>query len=132
MDSLDTTYIPGICNINTEEIKKRRMMGHIGLALFVSVLIVLLVLAVSGYYRIIVFLPAMLAASGYLQARNHFCVGYASAGKQNAAPGSRTTTDIVDTTARVRDKYKARTMNLQAAGIALILTTIALLVPHIS
>lgn len=71
MEAMSGAYQPGVCNINTAEIAKRRRIGRAGLAAFAVLLIALLLLSISRYYRIILVLPAMLCASGYLQARNH-------------------------------------------------------------
>jgi hypothetical protein len=130
MGETAAAYTPGVCNINRMEITKRRMTGHIGLIVFIVVLALLLVFDVSRYYRLFLFLPAMLAATGYLQARNHFCVGFAREGKQNAAEGSVNASDVTDETAKASDRRKARHMNLQSAGIALIATGIFTLLPH--
>jgi hypothetical protein len=126
MSATENAYIPGVCNINKAEIAKRRMVGHVGLAVFVIVLAALLAFDANRWYRIILLLPAMAAANGYLQARNHFCTGYAQTGKQNAAQGSTTASDITDEAAKANDKSKAKRMNLQATLIALIVTAITL------
>ena len=126
MSAKETEYIPGVCNINKAEIAKRRMVGHVGLAIFVIALLALLVGDVNRWYRIILFLPSLMSASGYLQARNQFCTGYARAGKQNAAPGSTTASVVNDEAARANDKSKAKSMNLQVIYIALIVLVITL------
>ena len=120
MSRAETAYVPGVCNINRAEIAKRRMVGHIGLAVFVIVLVALLATGVSRSFRVILFLPAMMAASGYIQARNHFCTGYAMAGKQNAEQASTTASNIDDEAAKADDKRKAKRMNTQAGLIALV------------
>jgi hypothetical protein len=125
------SYVPGVCNINYEEIAQRRKAGHLGLGIFVVVFVALLFMNISRYYRIILFLPALLGAIGYLQARNHFCVGYAGSGLQNAEEGSDKATAIIEKEALAADKKKARQMNLQAIGIAFLITVIAVIIPHI-
>jgi hypothetical protein len=91
----------------------------------------LLLSSTSRYYRVVLFLPAFAAATGYLQARNKFCVGYAGAGQQNATPGSEQASDVADKAAVAADKHKARRMNVQALVISVIATTIVGLIPHI-
>jgi hypothetical protein len=126
MSETNDIYIPGVCNINKAEIAKRRMVGHIGLAIFAVVLAALLLIGASRWYRIILFFPGIAAASGYLQARNHFCTGYASAGKQNATKGSTEASEINDEADKAKDKNKAKRMNIQAALIALIVMALTL------
>jgi predicted nucleic acid-binding Zn ribbon protein len=124
-------YVPGVCNINTEEIASRRKVGHFGLIMFVVLLIIMLVANISHLYRVILFLPAFVASIGYLQARNKFCVGYASAGQQNASEGSKKASNIIDQRALTTDKQRARIMNLEAFCITVVITIVAIVLPHI-
>jgi hypothetical protein len=126
-----TAYVPGVCNINNEEISKRRKVGHIGLAVFLVVLIALLLISVTRYSRIILFFPAYLSATGYLQAKNKFCVGYGRAGLQNADPGSVKASQVTESDAIAADKRRTQQMNLEAALIAIVATALTLAIPHI-
>jgi len=76
-------YQPGVCNIGPAEIRRRRMSGWIGVGLSVAFLAVALALDWAPAWRLLVFLPAFLAAQGFLQAAFHFCVGFASRGLFN-------------------------------------------------
>ena len=46
-----TNYIPGVCNINPVEIRRRRQAGHIGLVLSVVVIVGLIALHAPWYLR---------------------------------------------------------------------------------
>lgn len=118
-----SNYVPGICNINPAEIKQRRNAGHFGLASYLVVLVVLVTLNAAEFWYITLFVPAFIAAIGYLQARSKFCVGYASAGMQHADddPEAKAVADK----AKALDQKRARRMNLQASGWAIIATTAA-------
>jgi hypothetical protein len=120
-------YVPGVCNINTEEIARRRKIGHVGAAALMILFIVLFATSLSRYVRIILLIPAFLSATGYLQARNKFCVGYASAGQQNATEGSKVASSIKDKSAIATDKKKARVMNIQALLIAVVIVIVAII-----
>lgn len=122
-----SNYIPGICNINHAEIKRRRQAGHIGLFLSVVLLIIIIAFHTPWTYRIVILLPVYVAAIGYLQAKNKFCVGYAGSGKQHADDGD--VEAIAETSALDADKLRARTMNLQAFIIAAIVTILVCLIP---
>lgn len=123
----NTNYIPGVCNINPQEIRKRQLSGHFGLALTIIFIAVIIILHVSWYLRIIVLIPAFIAAIGYLQAHNKFCVSYASAKQQHADDGDIVA--ITDKDALALDKRKTRQMNLQATIIAAALTAIICVIP---
>jgi hypothetical protein len=130
MSEVSSAYIPGVCNINREEIAKRRRAGHIGVTIFVILLGISVLLSVNRYTRLILVLPAMLAASGYLQARSHFCVGYAAAGQQNATEESKAPSRITDNSAVAADKRRARTINLQSFCIAVVITLLSVALPR--
>lgn len=124
-----TAYVPGVCNINHKEIAYRRNVGHVGVAVFAVLLIALIGLGLSSYLRLALFLPALLAASGYIQARQRFCVGYAAAGQHNAEEGSTKAQSISDKAALAADKLKTSKMYHQMFLYAGIATVVALALP---
>ena len=123
-----TAYIPGVCNINRAEIAYRRKWAFIGLGLTVVIAAMLFALHVNRWVRVVLFLPAFIAAIGYLQTKNKFCVTYGAAGQQNAAEGSAKAQAVTDAVAAAKDKAKARTMNAQAAIAAVIVAAVAIAV----
>jgi hypothetical protein len=127
--STQNSYIPGMCNINHDEINQRRKLGYIGLIIFIFGLIALTVLTRDRWVRMLLLLPAILSVSGFLQARNKFCVGYAGSGLQNADEGSKKASKIIETDALAADKRKSSKMNRQTFAIALTATAITLLIP---
>ncbi|CAN5178502.1 hypothetical protein BH09PAT3_BH09PAT3_5350 [soil metagenome] len=129
MTEVTSSYIPGVCNINTAETNQRRKAGYVGLGLFVVLLVVMLALPIDTAYRLVLILPAMISAIGFLQARNHFCVGYANAGMQNADEDSTDPLTIALAEAVTKDKKRARQMYLQALIIAIVAGGVTLLIP---
>jgi hypothetical protein len=121
-------YVPGICNINHAEIAYRRKAGYAGLVAFVVIAAVLFGLSANRYTRLVLFLPAFIAAIGFLQAKNKFCVAYGAAGQQNATDGVAKAIAVADKAARAKDKQRARHMNLQAAGISVLITALFVLI----
>ena len=121
----ESAYIPGVCNINHKEVAYRRKAGYFGLGFFVVIAAAFLALAVNRWFYVLLFVPAFVAAIGFLQAKNKFCVAYGAGGQQNADDGSEKARNITDTDAVSKDKKRSRQMNLQAAGIAVIATAAA-------
>ncbi len=107
-------YQPGVCNIGPAEIRARRRSGHIGLALTVVGLAVLVALDVPAPWRLVLFLPAAAAASGYLQAAFHFCANFGMRGVFNFGGRLGQVETIEEAEARAADRRKA----LQIIGLS--------------
>jgi hypothetical protein len=125
-----TNYIPGMCNINPAEIAKRQRIGVIGLTATVLLLVVFISFDAPWWIRLILLIPAFTSATGFLQAKNKFCVGFAGANMHHADGGEAV--KITDTKSLLLDKIKARKINLQAFLIASIVTIITVFIPSIS
>ncbi len=66
-------YIPGVCNIGKEEIKKRRQFGIVGLILTIITYFILVYFDVTKGFRFLTSIPSVISAIGFLQAQMHFC-----------------------------------------------------------
>ena len=116
-------YVPGVCNIGAEEIRYRRNFGWISLALTIALFVLFLVSGIGRWWRLMLFLPAMMSASGFIQARSKFCAGFAQRGIFNF--GSRGgTSKVEDDESRAKDRRKGLQITLSSsllgAAIALI------------
>jgi len=80
METIQNKYIPGVCNIGPAEIKKRKQAGWLGLIATVALWAVFVWFSVAPVWRLLLFFPAMMSATGFLQAYMHFCAyfGFAS------------------------------------------------------
>ena len=76
----DSTYIAGTCNIGQKEIRRRQVVGIIGLILSLSSLIVMISVSAPRGARLGIFLPLFVASVGYVQSRSKFCLAYGFAG----------------------------------------------------
>lgn len=117
-------YTPGVCNINHDEIVQRRKAGQLGLGLGLLILATVLSFELAWWWSVVAWPMLFVAAIGYLQAKNKFCVGYAAAGLQNATDGQAKASEVVDAQAKKLDKARAKSMNLQAAGMATVATAL--------
>jgi hypothetical protein len=109
-------YQPGVCNIGPAEIARRRRAGHTGLIATVVLFAILLIVGAPPIARLLLILPAAVAASGYLQAWFKFCAGFGSRGVFNF--GEVGTTDkVADAEAKALDK--ARSMRIGLASFAI-------------
>ncbi len=78
--------------------------------------------------RLLVAIPAAMAASGYLQAWFRFCAGFGSRGIFNfGALGE--THEVIDAEARARDRSRARQIGLASLAIGVAVAIVATLLP---
>jgi hypothetical protein len=122
------SYQPGVCNIGPAEIARRRRSGLTGTIAAVVLLVVLVAIDAPPLARLLVAAPAVIAASGYLQAWLKFCAGFGSVGVFNF-DDLGTTTSVVDAAARRADRRRAFQIGLASAAIGLAVGVAAVLLP---
>jgi hypothetical protein len=121
-------YRPGVCNIGSPEIAKRRRAGHVGTLAAIMLLGVLFAVDAPPLARLLVIIPAVLAASGYLQAHFKFCAGYAAIGAFNFEELGRHQR-VTDPDAARRDRARARELGLAAFAIGAAVGLLAFALP---
>jgi hypothetical protein len=112
-------YRPGVCNIGSAEIRRRRMAGHAGLVATLALFVVLVVLDAPRIARFLVILPAAGSAAGYLQAWLRFCAGFGWRGVFNFGRLGEATA-VTDSAALAADRGRARQISILslASGVA--------------
>jgi hypothetical protein len=113
-------YIPGVCNIGPAEIRRRRQSGWIGTAVAVLLWAAFFIFRVPAPWRLFLFLPAMLGATGFFQAAFHFCAAFGMRGVFNFGTEVGKTDTVEQAEFRRKDQRMARLIALYAAlvGIA--------------
>ena len=107
MPSHDNQYIPGVCNIGRAEIRQRKLIGWWALAVTVGLWIALAVCEVAPVWRLALFFPASLAATGFLQAAWHFCAKFGLGGVFNFGPNVGKTDTVEQAEFRRQDRRTA-------------------------
>jgi hypothetical protein len=121
-------YVPGVCNIGPAEIARRRRTG-VTMSIVTVVLAAALVVAhVPTLARVVVFIPAAIAASGFFQARLRFCAGFGWLGVFNFRDVG-TTESVASEDARRRDRLMATRIGLASAVVGMGVAVICLLLP---
>jgi len=80
---VSSEYVAGSCNIGKGEIRRRQTVALIGLYLVFFSASTILGTDQSRSVRLSIFLPAMIFAVGFIQARKKFCLAYGLAGTFN-------------------------------------------------
>jgi len=124
---VQSEYVPGVCNIGSAEVARRRNAGWVGLAIRAAAFVALVWTDVSPWWRLLLFLPAMLSASGFLQAHFRFCAGFSRAGVFNfRAVGE--THQVTNSDERAQDRRRGNQISIYAAVIGAIVAVVAVLV----
>jgi hypothetical protein len=125
-------YIPGVCNIGAAEIRRRRQSGWLGLGMTVLLWGVFLVLRIPAPWRLFLFFPAMISATGFLQAGLHFCAGFGMRGVFNFGSEVGKIETVEQKEFRLKDRRKARLIALSSAlvGIATASAGFFMVFPH--
>ncbi len=76
-------YIPGKCNLGTEEIEMRSRKAKIGLMLTLLSIIAIQIFHPSLNYRLLIFIPLFYSILCYYQAQQKFCVAFGIIGIYN-------------------------------------------------
>lgn len=126
--SSEADYSPGICNIGIREIRRRQLVGGIGLFLTISTVLGFYNQHSSRIERLSTFLPAIVMSIGYLQARKHFCLAFGLSGIFNFGTLG-TTHRVISEEDRKIDRDAAIRLLLQAAGLAATVTAFVYLLP---
>lgn len=121
-------YRAGSCNIGPAEIAQRRMFGHIALIASVAILLALVFLQAPAWTRLVLVITAGGSASGYLQARFHFCANFGSRGVYNfGAVGA--VDHVASSEDRARDRARALQIGLASLAIGLAVGIVAAILP---
>lgn len=125
LPNMNTGYVPGVCNIGRVEIARRMQVGWVGAIVTIAVCIVLPVAHVPAVWRLLLFLPAALAASGFLQAYMHFCAGFGSRGLFNFGSEVGKTETVTQAEFRAKDRKKARLIIALSACIGAVVAVVS-------
>jgi hypothetical protein len=120
-------YVPGVCNIGDTEAANRRAIGIGGLVVTVLIAAGLLAIDAPAAAMLVLFLPGFVMATGFIQARTHFCAGYGMQGMSNFSDerGRATTTEAPDQLAADRTRAKRITLHSALLGLLVALAGVA-------
>jgi hypothetical protein len=127
-DTSKSDYIPGVCNIGPAERRARRMAGWIGLVTTIALWTIFILARTPQIWRLFVFLPASMAATGFLQSALHFCAGFGMKGVFNFGPEVGKTDTVLQAEFRKKDRQKALFILFLSVLIGAVAAVAALLI----
>jgi fatty acid desaturase len=107
MTKVKKEYVSGVCNIGPAETRARLYAGWIGLVATAVLWCLLFALRASGWWGLVLFLPAAGAAVGFLQAALHFCAAFGMRGVFNFGSKVGDVTNVRQEEFRRADRAKA-------------------------
>lgn len=113
-------YIAGSCNIGKGEIRRRQLVGFVGLLFSISTLLTFNAVDAPAAIRLGIFFPLMVASVGFVQSRSKFCLAYGFAGTFNIGKLG----DIARVSSK-EDRVADRKTALVILGKSLLLAAIA-------
>jgi len=116
----EASYIPGTCNLGKSEVRRRQIVGLIGLFFSLISLIGLISLSADRQARLGIFLPLMVASVGYVQSRSKFCLAYGFAGTFNLGK-----LGDISRVSEAKDRQADRKTALKILGQSFLLASIA-------
>jgi hypothetical protein len=121
-------YIPGTCNIGGSELKSRRIVAVIGLALTLITLFTFISTDVPRSARLGIFLPLIVMSVGWVQSRKKFCLAYGFAGTFNFGKLGNVSR-VADPIARAADRKTALLIIGECLLYAGLLTALVVALP---
>lgn len=129
---MSTSYIPGVCNIGPAEIRMRRMTGYVGLAVTLLLFVVFYTVPVDAAWRLLTFIPATLAATGFLQSYLHFCAKFGMSGLFNVGDDMKEHHTVDQVEFRKKDQQKAISIIAGSSAIGVAVALLAYFLPFAS
>ena len=127
--TIESKYVPGVCNIGDAEIRKRKRIGWTWLATTIVLFAVFIIPGVPHGWRLMLAFTAMVSATGLLQARMHFCAYFAALGIFNFGEDFSKKDTVQQAEFRAKDRKKAMQIILYAAIIGIAVGVGAYLLP---
>ena len=127
METIQDKYIPGVCNIGPAEIKKRMQAGWGGLIATALLWAAFIWFDISSIWRLTLFIPAMMSATGFLQAYMHFCAYFGFASLFNFGDVGKTDS-VQQAEFRAKDRHKAWQIIIYSILIGLVAAITAFII----
>jgi hypothetical protein len=118
------SYSPGVCNIGKNEIRKRYVIGLVGLLVTAILVYVIVLFSLPTWSLLVCLVPLFLGAEGFYQGYFRFCAGFASRSIFDFSGSSTEKGNVTDKDAHALDMRKAMRINLCSIVTAVIVTVI--------
>jgi hypothetical protein len=115
-----THYVAGVCNIGRAEIQARKLFGWAMVAMTLVLAALLVSVPLDPVWRLLVVVPATMAAVGLWQAYAGFCAAFGLRGLYNFGPNVGQARRAPADEDRRRDRRRAGTILVASTAIGAI------------
>ena len=126
---MSDTYVPGSCNIGKGEIRRRQTVAIIGAILTLVTFSYLTASKSPHATRLVLFIPALVFSTGWVQARKKFCLAFGFMGTFNFGKLGQLS-KVATKEEREIDRNTALNILVQAIILALAITGIGYFWPN--
>jgi hypothetical protein len=120
-------YIPGVCNIGPAETAMRKRAGWLGAIVTAVLWGAFAYLRVKEVWYVLLFFPAASSASGFIQAKMHFCAAFGLKSLFNFGPEVGKTDTVLQAEFRVLDRRKAWRILGYSSSVGVLVALVAYL-----
>ncbi len=117
-------YVPGVCNIGKNEIRKRYVLGIAGFAIALLFAGLINFFSLQRWLLLFCFIPFTMASEGIYQGRFKFCAGFAAASMFDFSGSSDEKGRVTSDKAHAQDVQKAMKIHLYSLVTAALLALV--------
>jgi len=121
-------YVPGQCNLGSQEIRMRKRKSVVGLVITVLFVIGLQIFDPPQELRLLLFIPLAYTIICYYQAQQKFCVVFGIRGIFNFEEIGYST-DVIESEDRIKDRNKAWMIIFRSLLLAFIIVALYFFLP---
>lgn len=122
------SYIAGTCNIGEGEIRRRKLVALIGIALSLFSLVGFISAGTEPSLRLGIFIPVSIATIGWVQSRKRFCLAYGFMGTFNFGMLGQLSR-VSDRASLAADRKTALNILGQSLGLSALITLVIYFLP---
>jgi hypothetical protein len=126
---VDDGYQPGVCNIGTWEIRRRRAGAFVAFVIGLGAFGLMVAGGVPAPVRLLLVFPFWGGAFSWLQARRRFCAAFAMGGVSNFGDNPAARMRVADPAAHHQDLLAVLRMTRDSFVVGLALALVAVLLP---
>ena len=117
-------YIPGVCNIGTEERILRRRSGYVSLLASFIIILIISITKADHIFKFVLFFPVFGTLISFIQDRLHFCAAFGLQGLYNFSKVILKSNRIQENNYLIEDRKKAIKIIIYSLLLSILITAV--------